>query len=268
QTVGVTPSSLSFGNQVLGTASAIKSVTLKNGQSTAITITGITSTLSDYTQTNNCPLSPATLAAGKNCTISVTFKPSALGSRTATLTITDTGKSSPQTVGLSGTGVASVTVSTSSISFGNEVVGVKSAASKVTLMNNQSVALTITKIAPTLLDYSITSTCPVNSGTLAAGSSCTISVFFDPTVAGTRNDTLTMSDNASVSPTVSLTGTGILPVTVSPSSLNFGSQALGTSSAPQVVTLTNSQSSKLKITSVAVSPNDFSLVNSCPSSLS
>ena len=210
QNVTVTPASLSFGNQVQGTASASKNVTLKNGQNTAITITSISSSLSDYTQTNNCPVSPSTLGAGKSCTLSVTFNPSALDSRAASLTISDTGKNSPQTVSLSGTGVASVTVSTSSISFGNEVVGVKSAASKVTVTNNQKVALTISKISATLPDYSTTTTCPVGSGTLAAGANCSISVFFTPTVAGTRTDTLTISDNATVSPTVTLTGTGIL----------------------------------------------------------
>lgn len=267
QTVTVTPTSLSFGNQVQGTASVSKKVTLKNGQTTAITITSIASSLSDYTQTNNCPVSPAALGAGKNCTISVTFDPSALGSRAATLTITDTGKNGPQTVGLSGTGVASVTVSTSNISFGNQVIGVKSAASKVMLTNNQSVALSITKIATTLPDYSTTTTCPVGTGTLATGKSCAVSVFFDPTVAGVRNDTLTVSDNANISPTVSLTGSGIVAAAVDPASLNFGNQALGTSSAAQVVTFTNNQSTSFKITSVKVSPTDFFLVNSCPATL-
>ncbi len=267
QNVTVSPTTLSFGNQVQGTASASKNVTLKNGQNTAITITSITSSLSDYTQTNTCPVSPSTLGAGKSCTISVTFKPTALGSRAATLTISDTGKNSPQTVSLSGTGVAPVTVSTSSISFGNEVVGVKSSASKVTVTNNQKVALTISKISPSLPDYSTTTTCPVGSGTLAAGANCSVSVFFTPTVAGTRSDTLTISDNATVSPTVSLTGMGTVAVSTNPSSLNFGNQALGTSSAPQVVTLTNNLTTKLKITSIAISPNDFSATNTCPSSL-
>ncbi len=267
QTVTVTPTSLAFGNQAQGSASAAKKIVLKNGQTTAITITSITSTLTDYPQTNDCPVPPATLGAGKNCTISVTFNPSALGARSATLSIVDTGTNSPQSVSLSGTGVAPVTVSTTSIAFGNEVVGVKSAASKVTLTNNQTVGLTITKIAPTLADYPTTTTCPVNTGTLAAGASCSISVFFDPTVAGTRNDTLTISDNASVSPTVSLTGTGILAATVNPSTLSFGNQALGTISAAQVVTLTNNQSTSIKITSIVITPADFIDATTCPGTL-
>jgi hypothetical protein len=88
-------------------------VTLKNGQKTAITITSISTNLSAYSETNNCPASPSTLAAGASCTISVTFKPTALGARNATLTVIDTGTSSPQTVSLTGTGTAPILVSIS-----------------------------------------------------------------------------------------------------------------------------------------------------------
>lgn len=78
-------------------AAAVKKITLKNGQSTAITVTSIVTSLSDYTQTNTCA---STLSAGKSCTISVTFTPSTLGSRIGTLIVTDSGTSNPQTVGL------------------------------------------------------------------------------------------------------------------------------------------------------------------------
>ena len=54
-----------------------------------------------FTQTNNCP---ATLAAGAQCTISVTFTPSAAAKQTATVKITDNAKGTPQTVQLSGVG--------------------------------------------------------------------------------------------------------------------------------------------------------------------
>ncbi|MGB7865327.1 MAG: Ig-like domain-containing protein, partial [Candidatus Sulfotelmatobacter sp.] len=107
----MTPTSVSFGNQAEGTTSSIHNVTLKNGQSTAITISGITTSLSDYSATNNCPVSPATLAPTATCTISVTFSPSALGTRSGTLTVVDTGTSSPQQVTLTGDGTAPLLVS-------------------------------------------------------------------------------------------------------------------------------------------------------------
>ncbi len=111
QSVTVSPTSLSFGNQAEGTTSTAKTVTLKNGLSSAITIASISSSLSDFAPTDHCPVSPATLAAGGTCTISVTFTPSATGSRTGTLTISEVGISKPQTVSLSGTGTAPILVS-------------------------------------------------------------------------------------------------------------------------------------------------------------
>jgi hypothetical protein len=101
QSVAVSPTSIAFGNQAVGTTSAMHRVTLKNGQTSAITITSISTNLADYAETNNCP---ASLKAGASCGISVTFTPSVQGARTATLTVTDSGLSSPQTVSLTGTG--------------------------------------------------------------------------------------------------------------------------------------------------------------------
>ena len=108
QSVTVSPTSVSFGNQADGTSSSVHKATLRNGQASAITIDSIGTNLADYTETNNCPQSPATLAAGATCTISITFTPSAQGSRNATLTVTDSGLSSPQLVTLTGTGTAPI----------------------------------------------------------------------------------------------------------------------------------------------------------------
>jgi uncharacterized protein YjdB len=108
QTVSVSPTSIAFGNQAQGTSSSVHKVTLKSGQSSAITISSISTNLADYSETNNCPMSPATLAAGATCTISVTFTPTAQGTRDATLTVVDTGLSSPQLVTVTGTGTAAI----------------------------------------------------------------------------------------------------------------------------------------------------------------
>ena len=254
----VSPTSLSFGNQAEGTASAVKKVTLTNKTSSAVAITGIATNLADYTQTNTCP---ASLAAHAACTISVTFTPAALGVRDGTLTVTDTGV---QTVSLSGTGIVDVSAP-STLAFGNQVIGVKSAAKSVTVTNNQAASLTITSIATNLADYAITAnTCPLSPATLAAKASCKITLVFTPSVLGSDNGTLTITDNANNSPTVSLTGTGVATVSVAPSSLTFGGQALGTTSSSQVVTLVNNQSKKLTITSITSSLADFGFTSTCP----
>jgi hypothetical protein len=87
-----------------------------------------------------------------------------------------------------------------------------SAAQTVTLTNTGTGALTISSIAASG-DFAETGTgataCPISPATLAAAGTCTINVTFAPTAVGTRNGTLTITDNASGSPhTVPLTGTG------------------------------------------------------------
>ena len=96
----VLPSSLSFGGQMVGTTSSAQMVTLSNNGQSSLAITTIAAS-GDFSETNNCG---GALAAGANCTITVTFKPTAGGTRTGTLSVTDSASGSPQTVGLSGSG--------------------------------------------------------------------------------------------------------------------------------------------------------------------
>jgi hypothetical protein len=96
--------SLSFGTQKVNTSSTAKAVTLKNSGNTPLTITSINmdgKNPLDFTQTSDCPGSLAPRAA---CTIKVTFKPTATGSRSGKVVITDNALTSPQTISLSGTG--------------------------------------------------------------------------------------------------------------------------------------------------------------------
>jgi hypothetical protein len=102
-TVSVSPTSLTFQSQSTGTSTPPQAVTLTNTGQAILTISGI-GTTGDFTQTNTCGSS---LPAGGSCVITVTFTPKAAGSRTGTLSITDTASGSPQRVGLTGTGTSS-----------------------------------------------------------------------------------------------------------------------------------------------------------------
>lgn len=263
-TVTVSPGSLAFGNQVQGIRSAIKKVTLTNGLSKALSITSLSMSLADYSQTNTCPISPATLAAGAKCTISVSFTPAAVGQRGGMLSVNDSATGSPQKVNLSGTGVLAAVATPSSLGFGNQVIGLKSASQIVTFQNNQSKGLKITSITTGLTDYSETTTCPLSPNTLGGGATCTITVFFTPSAAGSRSSTLTVANDSGTSPSVSLSGSGIVATTLSPASLSYSGQALGTSSGAQTVTLTNNQSTALTLTGVTSSASDFSSTTTCP----
>src|SRR5207249_4083381 len=102
--VTLSPSSLAFANQLVGTTSVAKAVTLSNTGSAALAIGSIVisgTNASDFSQTNNCP---STVNPGANCSIKVTFKPAATGSRIGAITVTDNASGSPQAVGLKGSG--------------------------------------------------------------------------------------------------------------------------------------------------------------------
>ncbi len=211
-----------FGDQAVNTTSAAQTVTLTNSGAAPLAIGGISLTgaaAGDFAQTSTCPVGTGTLAAGASCAVSVTFTPAAAGARTATLAVTDDAAGSPHTVALAGSGVVppapAVTLSPASLAFTDQLVGSTSAAQTVTLTNSGNAALTISGIGLTGAnagDFGQTSTCPVGTGTLAAGASCAISVTFAPAAAGERTATLAITDNATGSPrAVPLTGSGTLP---------------------------------------------------------
>ena len=99
------PSSVSFGNQTVGSTSAAQSVTVSNPGSAAASMASVGVT-GPFSETNNCGTS---LAAGASCTVSVTFAPTASGSASGTLSVNSSAPSSPLTVALSGTGTSSNT---------------------------------------------------------------------------------------------------------------------------------------------------------------
>ena len=118
------PTSLSWGNTVVGQSTTSKTVTLTNSSGAALTIASI-AVGSDYTiVSKTCPISPSTLAIGSSCTISVAFRPLAQGLRSDVITVTDDNASSPQQVPLSGTGVIGVGLfAPTSLTFPTTAVG-------------------------------------------------------------------------------------------------------------------------------------------------
>ena len=94
--------SLNFGNETVGTTSPAQSITLSNYGTSMLSVTSITAT-TNFGETDDCVPS---LVSGASCTISVTFTPSASGSLSGTVSVTDNASDSPQSVTLSGSGVA------------------------------------------------------------------------------------------------------------------------------------------------------------------
>jgi phospholipase C len=208
--VALSPTSLTFATQLLHTSSSPQNVTLTNSGSGTLNITSVSITganTGDFTQTNTCGTS---LAAGKNCSISVTFKPNAKNGRTASVSISDNATGSPQTVALSGTGTI-VQFSASTLNFGNQTSGTTSSPQTITVTNVSttnaisSVVITMTGTNPG--DFTQTNTCGTS---VPVGGTCTITVAFAPTTIGSRTAAISMADNGGGSPqTVSLSGTGV-----------------------------------------------------------
>ncbi|MGA2978462.1 MAG: choice-of-anchor D domain-containing protein [Terriglobales bacterium] len=200
--ITLTPASESFGTVVVGATSKAKAVTLTNSSTSTLNITGIT-TSGAFAQTNTCG---STLAAGKKCTIEVTFTPTQTGAQTGKLSVYDNATNSPQTVSLSGTGEAQVTLTPATATFATTKVGSHSSAKVFTLKNNLNVLLNSIVISTTG-PFSVSSTTCGSS--LTSDASCTIDVEFTPTGVGTETGTLQVSDSGSNSPqTSSLKGTG------------------------------------------------------------
>jgi hypothetical protein len=253
--VSLSAPSLSFGSQPTSTTSAALAETVPNTGTASLTFTSIAAT-GDFAVAasgTTCSTS-APVAASSNCVINVTFTPTATGSRSGSLTLTDNANGSPQLVGLSGTGTApSVSLSTTSVSFSNQPVGTTSTASAVTVTNSGTAPLTFTSLAATG-DFAIAAsgtTCST-SAPVAASGNCVINVTFTPAANGSRSGSLTLTDNASGSPqTVSLSGTGTGPVVSLSAPLTFSAQLVGTTSSSQTVTLTNTGNASLTFSAIA-----------------
>ena len=272
--VTLSATTLPFGSQEVGTAGASQSVMLTNTGGAALSITSIIvsgADASSFLFVNNCGTS---LAAGASCAIHGHFAPTAAGAMTAAISIIDNASGSPQTVKLSGTGYVppAVSLSATSLSFGTERVGSATTSKSVTLTNTGGAALSITSIAVTgagASSFAFSDSCGTS---LAAGAACTIHGHFAPTTVGAIAAAITIADNADGSPqSIALSGTGEGAIaSLSATSLSFGAQAVGTASASQSVTLTNTGNEALSITGISVTGSDaasFAFSNTCGASV-
>lgn len=255
-------SNLSYPATNVGTTSTAQTMTFTNNQSTSFTYT--TAVTGDYSVVGDgsAPCN-GTLAAKSKCTLAVSFTPTTNGLIKGSVSITPTGASAPIAVGgMTGTGqngpAEPLTFSPASLNFGNVVLNTPTSKT-TTIKNTTSSPVTINSVtAGGYFTVTPSGTTPCTSGySLAAGKSCTVTVTVTPTIAGSLVGGITLSDNAStITEVQNAIGTGILAVNVSPTSLSFGTVAVGSSSSAQVVTLTNNTAAAVPINSLVAS-GDF-----------
>ena len=250
--------SLTFADQNAATVSAPIDVTLTNTGAAVLLVSTVFVT-GEFSQTNTCQ-TPTGIPAGQSCTISVRFAPTVGGLRSGQLTVTS--NSASNVVSLSGSGIAPVNLSTDAITFVDQRIGTPSAATILSVSNTGNDGLNISSITTTG-DYTSSNDCPA---TISAGSSCTITIQFLPTAMGIRFGAISViaADNLYVVP---LSGRGVTSlISFSPTSLFFSNQAVGTSSTPISVTVSNAGNIALAINSISYT-GDFSGTNNCGSSL-
>jgi MBG domain (YGX type)/Bacterial Ig-like domain (group 3)/Abnormal spindle-like microcephaly-assoc'd, ASPM-SPD-2-Hydin/Protein of unknown function (DUF1573) len=194
-------------------------------------------------------------STGESCTAAATAGACTItfqvgGTRTLTATYSGDGNVNGSAAAALTQKVSGVSLSTTSLLFGNQVVGTISAAQQVTLANVGTTTLTISNIQWSA-NFSDSNNC---GGSLAPGRSCRINVRFAPTTTGVLTGTLTITDSDITSPQViTLTGTGVqAAASFTPTSYSFGTQARRTTSAPFTFTLTNNGSTTLNINSIGL----------------
>jgi hypothetical protein len=266
--------SLEFGNQLLNLPASVQTVTLLNLGGTALPITSIAiggTHPGEFAQTNNCGTS---LARSASCAIEVTFKPTSVGSKVATLSVTAGGGAGTKAASLSGTGAESAfTLSPSNgVGFGIQPVNVTSSAQTITLRSTGIKALPITSIViggthPG--DYAQTNNCGTS---VAVGASCAIDVTFTPLNGGGRvAELIVTGGNGAGTQSVSLSGNAVRAAyTLSATSLEFGSQPLNLASSAKTIILSSTGLVALPITSITFGGNDptqFAQTNNCGTSV-
>ena len=263
----ISPSRLSFFTKKVQTTSAAQTVTVKNNGTVPLVMgygdvcgAGANpcvegSYASDYSiPANSCVYH--TIPIGDTCTFSVDFTPTTSNEETGSINIYDNTAGSPQSIALSGLATAAtVSVSAKTLSFpaagsGPLGLGVASAAQKVTVTNTGKVSVQMGYGSPTGADPSISTTYGTDFAitgntcaghTIPAGTTCTFSVKYTASTLNDEVGSLTIYDNAVGGPqTISLSGQATAAqAKLSASKLTFSSPAVGTKSAPQKVTVSN-----------------------------
>jgi hypothetical protein len=262
--ITLSASSLSFGPQAVATESTSQTITVTSSGNAPITFS-TPSITGDFVEQDTC--TGQTIAVGSTCTFSVSFAPNQTGARTGQLTVYANIPGGQASVSLSGTGTApaAIVLTPVTLSFPATIVNQTAAQQIITVANTGSNPASLN--TPTITgDFTIAaSTC---GSTLAGQTACSLSIAFTPTASGTRSGVLTVTNSVGTQ-TAQLSGTGDAPATdtLSPLSLTFAQQAIGTTSAAQQLTLTNTGDVALTLIKVSLGAGDFTATNSCGASL-
>ena len=200
----LTPASASFGTVTVGNNST-QVLTLTNAGNAALAIASTSLAAGPFTLvTKTCT---TTLAAASSCTFTLTYTPTAIGTQTATFSVTDA--VGTQSSALTGTAVAApapqAALTPATAAYGSVPINTTATAQGFTLTNAGTAALPITSVTLTGAGFALTTnTCGTS---LTAGATCTVFITFTPSSAAAYAGTLTVTDSVGTQ-TSTLSGTG------------------------------------------------------------
>ena len=207
------PGPIDLGSEAVGAQSGTTTATINNIGAVSVTVSSVVSGNSSEfpIATQNCTTAP--MAAGGACKISISFRPSAMGTRSSVITIASNGSGSPQTLLATGTGTSAgptpgQLLVPASLDFGSQSVGTPGTPLQVSVTNSGGAVVSISSIGSSdATEFSITgSSC---AGSLASGATCAFSVAFTPTLAGSRSAAITIVSSGMGSPqSIALSGSG------------------------------------------------------------
>ncbi len=239
----ISPASIAFGNVNVGSSSP-QTVTLTNTGNAALTISAASASGTGFTM-SGLPI-PITINAGANTSFTAQFAPTTAGSATGNISITSNAPGSPASIALSGTGSqGTLTANPSSVNFGSVLVGGNTSQS-ITLTNSGTASVTISAASASGTGFSISGlTVPI---TINAGGNTSFNAQFAPTATGSPTGSISITSNAPGSPlAIPLSGTATQPqISSSPTSVGFGNVTTGTSNS-QTITITNNGTATLTI---------------------
>ena len=269
-TLSFSPASLTFANQEAGTSSSARTVTVTNTSGVlSLTINSVASSGSNFIETDNC--SGQVLAPAGSCTINVTFQPAANLvpiSYAGVITVNDTDSTSPNVVGLSGLGVAPVTPFPASVDFGTIYYN-NAPSQSMTVTNNDAAAEDVMIDAPAGFALN-NNTCPAS---LSPGGQCTFNLQYQGGLGSFQGSVgITTSAGGFLSPSTANVSACGTELQWSPSGFNFGNPAVGSSSAPETLTINNGDNRLVgafsNISISGANAGDFSIgSNTCSASL-
>lgn len=274
-TIALSATSVDFGTLLVGTPSAVSTITVSNSGQAALNFSAITvggASAAIITRGGSCAVGTP-VAAGANCTVTVQAAPTSAGAIAASLALASNASNGASVaVNLGGNAAApapALTATPSAIAFGSQTVGAAAVTQTVTLANTGNVVITFGSIGVTG-SSAVTLGANTCGPTLAVGANCAVTLRFAPTAEGAVSATLTVASNAAALQ-VGVTGTGTSQATAKPSlsetgPIVFTDTQVGSSATEHTTTLSNSGNAALKISTLTLGgnqPGDFVVGGTC-----